>query len=644
MPDYKYLMKVAIDFGSTNTVMAWRVYHIEENGKLVLSDKLNPISAIKRIPSMMIFKSDNPQNEAVKKDLYGDAAAEVVRNSNTPPVVCDNFKQCLYTAAPGSAEYTKGIALCTRFFEFLREEYKQGMYNILPPHVTQELKVVLYLSTPVRAHPTHRTLMRKMAEDAGFNAANGITEINTDLDEARCVIRYAMEHRKDDMRDVMAKAGKPKGAILLFVDVGGSTMDVSLENLRIDLAGNETMDNISCWPNADVKYPLGGAQIDEAIKDYLIAQGYADSEFTREKWIHGDGKFRFRVFKEESNELLQSGQTITKLGKVASVCYDYDDDIVPPKNYAKSTEQIDCNIYESKICHVYIDKMLEAIAALFSQQRLIPGRARIAPGDVDAIFLAGDGSRLYFISQILRGERMGKDPGFSQIKVNPKLLFDKWDNPSHCCALGALADQEKLISPNYARDRYFAEVSVFEHSAWLTEQFRSQPSIMTSQDYVLGDRVGKCNRIYFSSIPITEKYQLLPQIARKKEKFSYTDYALEMIAIRVSLYRVAENGRLEQVGMPFVLNQQRQMGRVLQTVLVAASKLEKFLQAQNGAQSGIPGKMRQFLGQITGPTEATVEAEIAYRFTMSENNHLKFEVALSSQHFNIPVSTVKMDL
>ena len=34
-----YLTKVAIDFGSTNTVMAWKVYLIDKDGNLSISDQ-----------------------------------------------------------------------------------------------------------------------------------------------------------------------------------------------------------------------------------------------------------------------------------------------------------------------------------------------------------------------------------------------------------------------------------------------------------------------------------------------------------------------------------------------------------------------------------------------------------------------------
>ena len=104
------MMKVAIDFGSTNTVMAWRVYDVQPNGSMILSETQNAPNYIKRIPSMMIFKDDNPGNEKVPRDLFGEEAVKAANDGNTPPVICDNFKQYLYTAAPDTEDYKKACA------------------------------------------------------------------------------------------------------------------------------------------------------------------------------------------------------------------------------------------------------------------------------------------------------------------------------------------------------------------------------------------------------------------------------------------------------------------------------------------------------------------------------------------------------
>lgn len=559
---YRYLMKIAIDFGSTNTVMAWRVYDVSEDGKLVVSEKLNPINTVKTIPSIMIFQEENQNNEAVKKDLCGIEADNVIRSSNIPPVVCDNFKQNLYTAESASEEYSKSVELTTRFFGFLREIYRQEIYNCIPSQAVQNMKTILYLSTPVRANPTHRSLMRKIAADAGFDQQNGVNEICTDYDEARCVVRYAMAESKDGMKDIMAKAGEPGGVMLLFIDVGGSTMDVSLENLRIGLDGTETMDPISSWPSADVEYPLGGCLIDEAIKEYLIQNGYADKDFTSHMWQHSDGKYRFRIFKEENNQKLAQGQEIEKLGMLANVCYDYAEDIIPEKNYNKSTEKIDAAIFQDKISKNYIEHMIKAIETLFQNQRPLENRPPVEAKDVDAVFLAGAGSRLFFIGEVLKDERLG----FQKIIKNPKMLFSSWENPSLCCALGALAEQEKIISPNYAKEQYQIELGMYVHDNEMTSYIQNNPLVLLPHitDYHITDsKIGSCKFVFSKRYNVTEKYKMLPVGNVVEEEVSYLDTCADNICLQIRLFRISEDGSAVMIGMPYTKSSSRRLGQKL---------------------------------------------------------------------------------
>lgn len=659
----KYLLKVSIDFGSTNTVMAWRVYEADESGKLTISETLNAVNPVDHIPSIMLFKADNPNNPAVTQDCYGEKAERIIRDSNTPPVVCDNFKQYLYTSVPDSPEFQKGVELTTKFFSCLREKYMVDIYNKLPNYVRKEMKTVLYLSTPVRAAAPHITIMRKIAMEAGFTEVNGIHEICTDYDEARCVVRYAMEARKEDMQDILAKAGRPGGAMLLFIDVGGSTMDVSLQNFRIGLDGTETMDPISFWPSADVKYPLGGCQVDQAIKDYLVAEGFAHPEYTADKWDNGDSKFRFRIFKEENNDLLSRNESIPKLGRLASVCYDKDEDIYPAKNYNTGTQKINADVFESQICIIYIDNILEAIRQVFKEnQRPIENHPPVTPADVDAIFLAGAGSRLYFISKILSGQltRNGKllDPGFNRIQSNPSHLFDNWEDPSQCCALGALVEQEKVISPNYARDHYYVRICLYEHDDDLIEIFRENPGLPTPNETKYKGKKEDfhyCRCIYDQKHPLAAKYTMLPSEIGMRETITYTDQSYFNLAVQMILYRVNDNGEEEQVGLPYLKTQPRNINsrRILTAkgiasipVLVAGiipSVLVDAATEKLGMETKVTETLIDAVDKFTAP-RTTVDMDFGFRCSLLENNTLQLEADVKSKYFNMENNKFVMDV
>ena len=543
------------------------------------------------------------------------------------------------------------MRLTTRFFEYLREEYQQ-IYGRFSTSVIHELKVVLYLSTPVRANPAHRSLMRDIARDAGFLPEIGVTEICTDYDEARCVVRYAMDQNRDSMKNVLAKAGQPGGAVLLFVDVGGSTMDVSLENLHIGEDGTETMKNIASWPNGDVKYPLGGCLVDEAIRDYLIGKGFADREYTLAHWEHGDGKFRFRAFKEENNQRLANGEVVEKLGKVGAVCYDYDEDIVPDRNYLKAPapEKISGEVYETVICKEYIDRMHDALAEVFGTQMPIEGRPAVKPADVDAVFLAGDGSRLNFIRKVLLGEAGGRDPGFTQIKADPVLLFDRWENPSQCCALGALVEQENVVYPSYAKERYYLRIGLFEAYSGLNDIFKANPALLSKENTSYADAKGEKRECYFigeSQMMLADQYQMLPLKVQQNAELHYTDHNCSQIIFQICLLRVDSSGELQMMGTPCLHFGERKFGEAMKElakVLVAVGPALIGMGADKIAEAmGKESHVAETIAEIALPDRPS-QVSVGVVAEMSENSAVTVTVKLDSKFFKMNIGQFTMEL
>lgn len=639
----KYFMKVAIDFGSTNTVMAWRMYDRTDDGKLIISQKYNSENSAIKIPSVMIFADENPGNEAVKTDLFGEEATKVIEHSNTPPVVCDNFKQYLYTYKPDTEEYEKGKELCTKFFKHLRSVYKQKIINTIPDFVLSDMDVTVFLSTPVRAHPTHRSVMRKIALDAGFTADNLVTEINTDYDEATCVVRYAIANRKDAMKKIFAKAGAERGALLLFADSGGSTFDTCIKRFRIKDDGVIHMDSISEWPSPDVKYPLGGCLIDEAIRDYLIAEGYADKEFTLSKWESVDGKLRFRKFKEENNQTIEAGEIAT-LGNVKNVCYDYDDDIRPEKNYNKSPNKINAKIYEEKICAEFISKFKESLKELFATQRETE-YGEVKPADIDGIFLFGAGSKLYFIPRLLLEDFDDKTPGFVKIQKNKDLLFEGWDDPSTCCALGALTEDENIEMPNYSKDKYFVSVQIYVHGKLIEQELKKGTIELSSENkvYEIGSSKETCVCVMDKILRISEKHQLLPYISSYKDLIEYNDNLEDCITVKVVLKKLKENGEYETISEPYIYTTQR----VLTDKLVKVAKMAFALIGVIPIVGTIPidwalktlgGKgeltrgYAERLEEMVFPTRK-IQLSLNMRFTLTEHNSISVDTRIESDNF-----------
>lgn len=563
----QYLMKLAIDFGSTNTVMAWRVYEKQADGERKISEQFNSVNPIRKIPTTMVLREDNPGNEIVTADVFGTDALEVFNQSSQPVVIRNNFKQSLYTTDPRDPLHTEGVRLTELFFEYLRKVYVTEALNALPQYVKAQLEVVLYLSLPVRKTPYHRSKMEAIAQAAGFTPENGVSRISTELDEAECVVRYAMEQARPGMSQVLAKANTPDGALLLFVDVGGSTMDMTLKRMKIRSDDSVQMDELSSWPNQDVKYPLGGCLVDEAIKDYLIRCGFAVPELLEKNWRSGKAKESVRRLKEHYNQTLSTGGTIEKLGnQVLDMLYDINMGQMPPVIYAISDKKINGKNYVDEICKEYIGHMRQALAELFSEKFQKPMRNRplAAPSDVDAVFLAGAGGRLFFIPLILRDPTVG----FAKVCEDPNLLFADWTDPSLCCVLGALADREDIVSSKFSKCTYMLQYQVYTHSGMLTSHIKEDPTLLDpdGEQCTVDGSTYPCRCVLNNSMPIAEKFEELPIEREIKVTTDYTDNGNEA-TLCLNVLRIDDEGNVKTVGAPLVHSIGRTMSQTLASVV-----------------------------------------------------------------------------
>lgn len=565
-----YRAKIAIDFGSTNTVVAWKIYEVDAGGNVQLSDKLNSKNNSLHIPTVMVLKSDNP-NSDLTKDYFGADAVNFIRNANTKYIIAENFKQRLYNEPSNSKSYHTGVELTKKFFIFLLHTCKTEIIDRLPDDVRLNMENMLFLSTPVRADPTHRALMRNIANEVGFNAINRFTEICTDFDEASCVIHYAIENAPTNMSGVVAQA--TDGSIVLFVDVGGSTMDMALLRVGINSDMKLLLDTISLWPNVDEKYLLGGSLVDEAIRDYLINQGFAVKAYTLNNWDTGDGKFRFRTLKEEKNSALKDGRAITELGKnfTTAIRDPDDDDERPLFKYGKDkTKLITPEIFETVICKDYIENMERALRTLFKEQRNVEGKQPVTVADVDAILISGAGSNLYFIRKIFLRERNG----FKKIIRQPSHLLSEWNvDSSLCCALGALVEKpENIDMPGYSRDDYSIKACLYILGADIENFLRSDPDMITPQTREISFKIGdkevqaKIKCIFETDVfPLTKKFQKLPidpppHFKKQIEFIDCKDGSFDYVMLQLQLFRKSVNNKNVKIGKSFIAGIRRNLG------------------------------------------------------------------------------------
>lgn len=433
VPKHTYWLHVGVDFGSTNSVMAWRLFQWSHEDGWQIDKQNNQENNIVRCPTMLVYKADNPAHPNVPEDggegIAGQRAEELANDSQLPAVAQTNFKPIFYDAKPDSAEEQQARKFMGAFMRHLYQLYQNEVLARLPGQVRDNLSITVHFSTPVRAEKRHRDCMVCLAKEAGF-VDNGEDQfIDTSRNEAECVMNLAVDLNRGQIEQLIAKSHAKAALNLLFIDIGGSTTDIELIKQEMHISGKSTQ-VLAMWPKGKVQHMLGGCEVDRAILDYLLKNECLIPKYAEECWAHGTGKTLFRKFKENNNEVLRKGGEIASLGTIRSACGDPDEEERPRKKYSDC--KITREIYEQQICAHYIDSMCNAIRDVMKEQ--------IGEEEVDAVFLTGAGSKLYFIRDILLG-KLGKAPlHLEQLQKNESLLFDHFNDPAACCALGAISN------------------------------------------------------------------------------------------------------------------------------------------------------------------------------------------------------------
>ncbi|MBQ9854654.1 MAG: Hsp70 family protein, partial [Clostridia bacterium] len=398
-PDHNYELHVAIDFGSTNSVMGATLYEWDGDEWAVSQFDLNFMESY---PTAIVFRNENRDNPNVEKDTYvGRETTNLIENQAMPAKARVHFKPALYEME-GTDIYNEGVAFTITYFTYLYSEFKREVYERMPREVLSSLKTTLHISTPVRAGESQIDLMRQIAQKSGFVPENGIDLINTDRNEADCIKHLAcVSHPEVISR--MNNYGGEGDMYMLFIDIGGSTTDIELIRQSAIRSFDEKgapMSVVAMWPKKNIKRPLGGCEVDQAICDYLVKGGFLLPNEVKKALESGNAKTRFRQFKETINNRLRDGMNVNNLGRLNE--YAQDEDWNHAERRFNEKTPITPEIYENEICADYIDRMVQAIKEVFME-------TGVRQEQVDAVFVTGAGSKLYFIHDLLLG-KMGTSP------------------------------------------------------------------------------------------------------------------------------------------------------------------------------------------------------------------------------------------
>lgn len=432
-PEHTYWLHTGVDFGSTNSVMAWRLYKWTEEDGWQPDQQNNKQNNIVRCPTMVLYKSDNPTNARVQAEtedvIQGKLAEDMANDSQDPAVVRTNFKPVFYDAPDGSPEKAQAVELIGTFMRHLYQLYQSEIVSCLPNQVIDDMCATVHFSTPVRAQKQHRDCMVELAKKAGFKHDGKTQFIDTSRNEAECVMHLTVDSSMSSIQRLMQMSYSKSALNLMFIDVGGSTTDIELIKQELHTTAKSTQ-VLAMWPREKVQYMLGGCEVDRAIFDYLIRKECLIPQFANECWDHGTGKTLFRKLKENNNEVLRQGKEIATLGTIRTACGDPDEEETPRNKY--KDYKITREVFEQDICERYIEDLCAAVHDVL--------RGVMGEEEVDAIFLTGAGSRLYFIHDLLLG-RYGKQPlKLTQLQQDESRLFDQYRDPAACCAEGAISN------------------------------------------------------------------------------------------------------------------------------------------------------------------------------------------------------------
>lgn len=431
-PEHLYWLHTGLDFGSTNSVMAWRLYRWTDEKGWQPDEENNRKNNLVRCPTILVFKKDNSDHPGVQAEaedvIAGRRAEELANDGQEPAVARTNFKPAFYDAAEGSGEQREAMELTERFLGFLYQLYQNEILGLLPNHVLNDLCATVHLSTPVRAEKRHRDRMMELARRAGFPHDGKRNFVDVSRNEAECVMHLAVDANISNLDKLTSMCAAKSALNLLFIDVGGSTTDIELIKQELHSEGRSSQ-VLAMWPRENAQYMLGGREVDRALLDYLLEEECLIPRFANECWEHGTGKTLFRKLKENNNEALRCGKPILSLGSIRTACGDPDEEETPARKYKDCV--ITKDVFERRVCSRYIESFCQAVRDVLED--------RAEESEIDGVFVTGAGSRLYFIHDLLLG-RYGENPlRLTQIQNDEARLFDRYPDPAACCAQGAIS-------------------------------------------------------------------------------------------------------------------------------------------------------------------------------------------------------------
>ena len=480
-----YRKITSVDIGSTNSQIAqryevssddgasWRSVVNSEDG----SEYFLKVNGNVNYPSMVICRDELPEGSTYsmeKESISGENAWKVHNDHFNIPLRME-FKKNLYYSAEeisDDSEKRRDFELAKKYTKFLLKDLKTREENQQSYSPVTEEKT--YITVPVRATTGHKALMREIAESVGWKNV----EI---LDETDGVLNYTFSPGVADA--ILTKLGENtviSGIRILIIDIGGSTADMLLVEVRPDGDGSFVCERMGIWPDIGEKETLGGIDVDKSLEQWLLKNEFI-CEGPTKKDEEKNGYTSFRQYKETISDILRNpnnNEIADLFGQVANLCMDMNTRTFAKANYQESEKKITREVYANEIIQDYASKLSRAVRKLLME-------CLVDEADIDGIILAGGGAQMYGIKELFMGTLPTDDDplDFKKIKENNKLLVTLDKYSSGICALGNVLPKSRIPYRKHCLSDYFLSLGLYTAAAgpdvdrWSFKAFEEDPTI-----------------------------------------------------------------------------------------------------------------------------------------------------------------------
>lgn len=549
---------VCIDFGSTNSQMGHKYVDcktgkaIDWNDEDYTKNLINDIPENKNdtnIPTVLLkwVGSENGKPYWDRDIPAGKAVDSLSREQFKEDIeIIREFKKDLYysneekRSDPQKAKkYEEACANVKEFFKFLKEIKYNNVAKTLIPNETETI-----ITLPARSTNEDMDIIKRLASEAGW-------ENITTRDEARSALDYAVYKPDSELMKGIKNSTVTQCVHVLLIDIGGSTTDILHAEIKPDGNGSYESDYKSFWPKQAESDTLGGIDIDKKIAELLIKRKHVVKGLAEEE-IDKHGYMKFRKFKEAwSNQVDKPASELMGM-----------DDLVCDFKARKFAECIYDDLSEGEklnrkdfeeIIEEYIVKLQKAIRSVLKHDD-------VKEQDIDYIVLAGGGSLMYGIDEMILGKFNVSEPlDFAKIKKNPAaLIHGEKKNPSAVCCFGNLFDKTDIICRNHINDNYSAEMEVYTNDAKVLFYY---------------DGMGEKSKDGKAALPQHSKYQytLKFDIAKDMEplplsKTSTFDKKIQIVSgenmlFRITVYRQSSDSENKNIECSWLYKSERNISK-----------------------------------------------------------------------------------